>query len=385
MANVRKKTGAAATKQKKTAKAKAGAKPKAGKARPVRATVKAKPKAPSKSRAAPKAKAKAKPAPKARPAAKARPATKVKVKAKAPAKAAAAPKAKAAPKARVAPKAKLAAAPKKPAPAAKPRPASAAPASAASPDSGRFIWHDLMTTDAEASRTFYTSLFGWQLDDVNMGGFTVHLIRVGDRRVGAIMQEQGIPTSHWVPYLGVDDVDEACARVTRLGGNVCISAMDVPKLGRFAVVNDPQGALFSPLRRPADAPTGEATPGPGAFVWDELYTIEPGDAAAFYRDFAGWTVDQLPESLSGEPYFLAKRGGRDIAGLTQRLDENARPQWIPYIAVADVDVSAKEALELGGRVTCEPTDIPNVGRFAIVEDPTGASFALFRTAHAHMA
>jgi predicted enzyme related to lactoylglutathione lyase len=303
--------------------------------------------------------------------------------AKTKAKAKAKPK-KAKPKAKpraAAKTAKKKAAPKKKPAAPKKKPAVKVAAKKSAHEAGRFVWHDLMTTDVEKSKAFYTALFGWQLDEMNMGPFTLYLIRVGDRRVGSLMPEKNIPVSHWVPYISVADTDEACERVEELGGKVCIGAGDVPKLGRFAVVSDPQGAMFSPLHRPDDAapvaPLGEP-PAAGDFCWDELLTSDPDGAAEFYNGLVGWTHEAMP--MPGMTYHIMRRDGKDVAGAMQLPPDAAHPPlWLPYVAVGDVDASAATARDLGARVHMEPTDIPQVGRFAVIGDPTGATIALFRS------
>ena len=133
---------------------------------------------------------------------------------------------------------------------------------------GRFVWHDLKTVDLGGARAFYGELCGWQFDELRLGGVTVLAIRVGERRVGAMMPEKEIPSSHWMPHLAVEDTDAACARVTELGGKVCVPPMPIPRLGRFAVVDDPQGAPFSILRRPDGTPPPPDPDGEGLFAWD---------------------------------------------------------------------------------------------------------------------
>jgi predicted enzyme related to lactoylglutathione lyase len=325
----------------------------------------------SKSKAAPKAKAKARVSSKSGAKSK----SSAGVRARSAAKTAAKPARKAAPK--PAPRPSTAAPSAAPgAPAAAPRAARFKP--------GRFIWHDLMTTNADAAKAFYPALFGWTLDEMKMGPFTVWLFRQGDRRFGAIMPEPGLPSSHWIPYIAVEDVDAACKRIGELGGAVCVSPTDIPKLGRFAVVNDPQGGTFSPLARPADAvPPPDPAPGPlphGTFCYDELLTTDPEGAAAFYRGLFGWQIEKLP--MPDNPYWLVKDGGRDFAGMLTQPDPAAhRPFWCPYVAVDDVDAATQKAASLRAQVFVPPRDIPNVGRFSVIADPTGAVLALYRSAH----
>jgi predicted enzyme related to lactoylglutathione lyase len=249
---------------------------------------------------------------------------------------------------------------------------------------GRFIWHDLMTTDREAAAGFYTGLLGWKIDHINMGSFTVSLINVGGRRVGGIMQEEHIPHSHWMPYIAVDDADAICGRIRAAGGAVCIEPGDVPPLGRFAVVNDPQGGFFSVLKRPADRmPPPEdpnASPPDGSFVWDELTTTDPDGAAAFYASMFGWNIEKM--DMGPESYWLVREGRRDFAGMLRQPPGDRRPAWTPYISVPDVDASVARAGSLGAKTCVEPRDIPQVGRFAVLADPTGAVVTLYRDARA---
>jgi predicted enzyme related to lactoylglutathione lyase len=242
---------------------------------------------------------------------------------------------------------------------------------------GRFVWHDLMTTDAPAARAFYTELFGWGVQELNMGGFTVLLLKNGERSIGTIMPETSLPSSHWMPYVAVADVDAACRRAVELGGAVGVPATNVPKLGRLAVVTDPHGGAFSPLKRPSEAgpPPDPASVAAGDFCWEELATPNAEAAAAFYGSLFNWKIEPMPMA---QPYWTAKNDGAPVAGITPAPDPSARPRWLPYIAVADVDDTAARATALGASVATAPTDIPGLGRFAILTDPVGAAFALYR-------
>ena len=245
---------------------------------------------------------------------------------------------------------------------------------------GRFVWHDLVTTDAAAARGFYGELFGWRMEELNMGGSLVLLLKNGDRSIGTIMAEASLPHSLWMPYLAVGDVDAACRRVSELGGQVCVEATSLPRLGRFAVVNDPQGGTFSPLRRPSDAapPIDPSRASPGDFCWEELLTTDPESAARFYGEILGWNVESVSEDGG---YWTARSGGVDVAGIARQPPHAAqRPFWRPYVAVADIDASAARAAALGATILTPPTDIPEAGRFAVLVNPLGASLALYRGA-----
>lgn len=248
---------------------------------------------------------------------------------------------------------------------------------------GRFVWHDLMTSDAATARDFYTQLFGWRVQELNMAGFTVLLLKNDDRSIGTIMAETSLPSSHWMPYVAVADVEAACRRVTELGGSIGSPAASAPKLGRFAIVSDPQGGTFSPLKRPNDVgpPPDPSRWAPGDFCWEELVTPDPESAASFYAALCGWQVELAPMS---QPYWMAKNDGLPVGGLTQPAPGVTpdRPYWLPYIGVDDVDDTAARATDLGATVTVPPTDIPGMGRFAILTDPVGAAVGLFAVADA---
>jgi hypothetical protein len=118
----------------------------------------------------------------------------------------------------------------------------------------------------------------------------------------------------------------------------------------------------------------------GRFVWYELITTDPEAAKAFYGAVVGWRMQDQP--MPGMTYTLLHAGDAQVAGLMAIPPEakamGAPPNWTGYVATADVDAKAKQGTDLGGKVLREPSDIPGVGRFAIVADPHGAVVALFR-------
>jgi uncharacterized protein len=249
---------------------------------------------------------------------------------------------------------------------------------------GTFIWHDLMTTDLEASKHFYTKLFDWQAK--THGDYTE--IGIAGRDQGGMMAQdpsRGIP-SHWIGYVLCENVDQTTARAIELGGKVLAPPMEIPNVGRFSVVQDPTGAAFMPFvytgehAQKADTKDqDESVPPPGRFCWDELLTTDPKKAAAFYTALFGWEVTAM-DMGGGMTYWMARKDGKDVGGIMQSPPNAPHPpMWLSYVAVKDVDAKANQAKELGGRVYAAPMDIPNVGRFAVIGDPTGATIALFRS------
>lgn len=247
---------------------------------------------------------------------------------------------------------------------------------------GKFVWHDLMTTDVDKAVAFYTGLLGWTLNEVDMGPMGKYkMIHAGGADRGGIVPldpGHGLP-SHWVMYVTVDDVDATARKAAEIGGQAPEPGFDIPNIGRMAVVLDPHGAVISPFKsvHPASGEEPAGPPPAGTFCWYELLAVDPEAEAAFYRDLFGWGTGSMDMGPMGT-YHLFKQGDKEIAGALQKPEGSGPSVWVPYIAVEDVDASTAKARELGATVHVEPKDIPNIGRFSVASDPTGALVAFFR-------
>lgn len=270
-------------------------------------------------------------------------------------------------------------------PSSAPAPSSYSAPSAEAP--GRFVWYDLMTTDAARALPFYTTLFGWRAETMPMGGAGEYtMFHVGDEGLGGMVPldpAHGV-SSHWIAYVTVPNVDAACEQATALGGTVGVPPTDIPTVGRFAVIGDPHGAHVSPFTFPDAAPPEREGPPPdGSIAWHELMTPDPEAAMAFHGPIFGWSYATLDLGDLGE-YWIAERGGIGTGGVARMAPEHvaagARAHWLLYVAVADVDRSAAHAADLGGTVLVPPSDIPGIGRFAVLRDPAGGQIAIYRQA-----
>ena len=248
---------------------------------------------------------------------------------------------------------------------------------------GTFSYAELATTDAQGARAFYSGLFGWETDEIPMGeSGTYYMFRLGDRVAGAMYQlggeQQGQVPAHWGSYVTVESVDASAARATELGGTVLAEPFDVMDAGRMAVVRDPTGAVFSLWE--ARGHVGAQVLGePGAACWNELATPDPERAAEFYGGLFGWTARS--QDMGGGMIYISFLNGGEPAGGMYRITEQMAgmpPSWMVYFAVEDADAGAARARELGAHVHMEPTDIPGVGRFAMLGDPQGAVFSIIR-------
>ena len=239
---------------------------------------------------------------------------------------------------------------------------------------GTFIWHENNSTDAEKAKSFYTELLGWQTE-AWPGEQEYTIIKVGDKGHGGIAAAQGGAPSHWMGNVFVEDVDEVARRAEAAGGKVLYGPEDIPEVGRFALIQDPQGGVLSAF---APRPQGDGELGEGVFVWDELHTSDPAAAKSFYGEVLGWTARD--EDMGGFTYTIFQnRAGTDVAGCSQLQEGEPGTNWLVYIGTDDVDATAARAQELGATVLAEPMDIPNdIGRFSVIQDPTGAVVGLYK-------
>jgi uncharacterized protein len=269
---------------------------------------------------------------------------------------------------------------KKPAAASRPAPAPAKkPAGLAA---GRFCWFDLMTRDVPGALAFYKALFGWTTHTMDFGpAGTYEIIQAGGVDFGGVMKPPGPGAPpHWLGYVGVADIDATCAAAQREGGTVFVPPTPIPDVGRFAVVADPTGAEIGPIQL-AEGPMRDLDRPPafGMVIWPELQTPNPDQAGPFYSKLFGWTRGGMPMPDGGS-YELFQRGDKNEGGM-MKLPPGAPIRhgvWVFYFHVADVDASAARATGLGAMVHLPPMSAPGVGRMAVLSDPAGALFAVFR-------
>jgi uncharacterized protein len=120
----------------------------------------------------------------------------------------------------------------------------------------------------------------------------------------------------------------------------------------------------------------------GAFSWCELMTTDLNAAKAFYQELFGWQME--PGPVQGIEYTMASAGGQQVGGLMtipETMPKGA-PSWGAYVTVENVDATVKKVEELGGKVLMQPDDIPEVGRFAFVQDPQGATISVITYSNA---
>ncbi len=244
------------------------------------------------------------------------------------------------------------------------------------------LWVDLSSSDPTASRTFYSRLFGWNIEvsaDPQYGGYA--LAKIGGKDAAGIgaTQTPEAPTA-WMIYVGTDDADDLSNKVKAAGGSVVAAPFAVADLGRMAVYQDPTGAFIAAWEPKTMG--GFDTNTPNTFGWAELNARGIGRAVSFYREVFGW-MPKTSEPVEGQPpYTEFELNGERIAGameMNPMVPANVPSYWMAYFNVEDVDSSFRKAIESGGQEMMAPQEFPG-GRFAILSDPQGATFGLLKMA-----
>ena len=254
---------------------------------------------------------------------------------------------------------------------------------------GTPIWYELVSQDADAARAFYESVLGWRIDDRPTGEMDYRMIAVpGGDNVGGLAglgptTPAAAATPGWRFYLGVDDVDEAAARVVAAGGGIAIPPFDLPGIGRMALVSDPGGTTFFVMRGASDEDsTAFDRTGMGKCNWNELASPDHAAANAFYAAVFGWTYPDkmtMPGDL-GDYVFVQVAdetiGATMPAGAGPAGAGGAPAGWRFYFRAPDIDAAADAVRARGGVVHMGPQEVPGGERIIVASDPHGAMFGV---------
>lgn len=259
-----------------------------------------------------------------------------------------------------------------------------------SSDHGRFIWYELMTPDLEGAKRFYSAVVGWTAQTMPMpgggdGGYTVLNVDgagvAGAMPLGDAQKAQGVPPN-WIGYVCVDDCDAAAEKVKALGGAVHSPPMDIPTIGRFAVIADPTGAVIAIMKPtpPADArPPIPARGGLGHGSWRELYAGDADKAIAFFRELFGWTETGRHDMGPMGVYHLFGNSDGEVGGIMTKPPQAPAPVWTYYFEVDDINAAAQRVTSGGGTIMMGPMEVPDGSWVLQAADPQGAVFALVKT------
>jgi len=238
---------------------------------------------------------------------------------------------------------------------------------------GRFVWFEYASNDLAKTQGFFGELFGWSTKTVPMPDGAYTMIAAPDgKTIGGYRDGN---TGSWLPYLLVPSAADTAAQIKKLGGTVVQAPFAVGEFATMAVVADPHGASFA-LWQPAKAEDPGA-PAVGHFGWNELASKDPAASVKFYSAIGGFTDKTMDVPAAGT-YHVLENDGQGRAGIMAQQMPQQPHAWVPYVLVASADTTAAKAKKLGANVVVPPTDIPNVGRFAIFVNPQGNATGLLQ-------
>jgi len=244
-----------------------------------------------------------------------------------------------------------------------------------------------MTTDPSAAETFYKEVIGWGTTESDMPGMKYTMFTAAGVPVAGLMAmtpdaaSMGAPPN-WLAYVEVPNADESVAQAQQLGASVLVPAMTINDVGRFAVLRDPQGAVFAVIT--SARPLSEETdPAPLFFSWHELAVPDHAAGVNFYEQMFGWKKQS--EFDMGPEMGIYHMFGRDrftYGGIMKLPQEVPAPYWLHYVSVDSADAAAERATHAGGSLKVGPMEVPGGDRVAILNDPQGAWFAVHSKAPA---
>jgi len=247
---------------------------------------------------------------------------------------------------------------------------------------GDFIWYELLTNDADAAARFYGAVIGWQGRAAEGSDRGYRIFGIGGTDVGGFMPlpdgaERAGMRPTWLGYIAVENVDAAAADIVRDGGAQHMLPTDIPGVGRFAMLTDPQGVMFYIMRGAIDGTSTSFDQSKvGHCNWNELATTDPQAALAFYRARFGWEKgDAMPMGEMGDYQFI-DHGGRTIGAVMKRTPDGPPPAWTFYFGVENIDTAAQAVSGHGGTIHYGPAEVPGGVFIIVASDPQGAIFGL---------
>jgi uncharacterized protein len=245
--------------------------------------------------------------------------------------------------------------------------------------SGRFVWYDLLTNDPNAAVAFYTHVVGWSSQPFEGSDYKMFAASQGPLGGTMMMPDQAKKmgaTPHWMANVQVDSVDATADKAKELGGRILMPPSDIPTVGRFAVIADPQGASIQLFKSNMVMSLHDVQK-PGEVVWHELVTTDHESAYVFYSKLLGWKrIRDFDMGAMGK-YVIYGQDGVELGGMfTKPKDMPMPPAWTYYIQVADLNQAIERAKSKGANLVNGPMEVPGGAHVARLIDPQGAPFAL---------
>ena len=239
---------------------------------------------------------------------------------------------------------------------------------------GRFVWHELMTPDASGAHAFYGKVVGWKTQPFEHDP-SYQMFAGANGPLGGSVQSTDAP--HWLHYIGTTDIDATVAQVKSRGGSVKKEITSIPNAGKYAVLADPQGAVFGVYYHPMDTSAKETPPKRGEFSWHELATTDWKAAVDFYSAVFGWEKQAEHDMGPMGMYVIFGSNGVQRGGMFKKFASMpGGPTWLGYVRVRDVNDAVKKAKAARGTLVNGPMEVPGGDWIAQFVDPYGATFAV---------
>jgi len=244
----------------------------------------------------------------------------------------------------------------------------------------KFVWYELMTNDLNAAEAFYKKVVGWDSETFS-GAMPYTVVKAGDTRVAGLMTipdeaaKMGQPPA-WVGYIYAADVDKQTDAIRKAGGKVYREPTDIPEVGRFSVVTDPQGATFMLFKPKGEERPQPAAGTPGTIGWRELYTTDWEKGFAFYSSQFGWEKGEAMDMGDMGTYQLFLINGEQAGGIMKKPEQVPVPAWLYYFNVDDINAASDRVKSAGGKVVFGPMQVPGGSWISQCQDPQGAMFAV---------
>ena len=247
---------------------------------------------------------------------------------------------------------------------------------------GKFCWYEYMGDDVAAAAAFYEKVVDWTVKSGGLTDYEYRIASVGEVGVAGLMKipaeakAMGAPAC-WNGYIWVPDVDAAATKLVAAGGSVKRPGTDIPGVCRFAVVADPDGAIFMLFRDHGGNPPPAPPAGtPGLVGWHELQASDGAAGFAFYSKLFGWKKDSEFDMGAMGIYHLFSTGHGEFGGVMTKAPQAPGHYWLYYFNVAAIDAAVERLTAAGGKVVNGPHPVPGDHWIVQALDPQGALFAL---------
>ena len=239
-----------------------------------------------------------------------------------------------------------------------------------------FVWYELVTSDLDAAQEFYGKVIGWTAAPFPGGAGEYRILSMAEKGVAGLMPlPEGMTAPFWLGYIGVADCDAATAKATAAGATLN-RMVDMPEVGKIALISDPQGVGYAMIQGYSDRKSeafDQSRPGHGN--WHELHTTDSKAAVAFYSDQYGWAAGRVMEMGPAGLYQLFQVDGADVGGVMNAMP-GFRPTWLYYFGTPNVDKAAADITANGGAILHGPAEVPGGVSIVQATDPQGAMFAV---------